>query len=1014
MYVITVPILLLSALLVNGLVNYKDSNSVQDILNGTDDHIRANTGTFFKHISKLVTNRDQLSLSVVVKIPDLKELVGFLSQNRFSQLENTCSALWQPTNQAQITYMIKSACITYNNLHQVFNQTLQRTRLTMADKLATLQEYIPTLAEDIENIIPNLTGYTEYDRKMYMAHQMNRTKRALPLLIPIGKLLISGVQAGLSIYRTHHLKKRVKTLTHNVDYLLKSNDKLLKNSMHMDSRLNALAINVKNGFTAIHSSLITIDHRLDKLTNTVERNMLNIGTLSHTQKLLSYSTNAQINQMLILNALNDLAKHCEIMLTDLVNSFHLLQLGKLPRSMVSISDLENILAQAATELLVTHPEYEIAPIGISEYYKMDTIIYALTENSVIINIPVLLVEKDSTMFDLYQLQTFHVPTNVLASNSPDPTKAPSSFTRIETEYTYIGIRNDVYVLLSPLTLQDCTKIQGILFCEDLIIHIHRDSKSCVSSLFWKNSMDIITAQCNIKYYHDITPTPKVFEDSTQLLITNFFSEWRLLCNGQDPFPTPLNGMRYMLISKNSICHCKIVIGKLYYLPQSHSDCETTKLDLQVQHPVNSIMLFNLRHTMQQLTDNFDYYATYVTPKNFKVPLLKIHQHMDESHILHEKKDTGIPLGKVIDLISTDQTAYLTAEDLLISQQHIDQWFDQDSIEMSTILIMAILGTLCTAALVLFIIYYCRNHRHSLVLMSSLYAMAKQAEATIQDDTNYGIPEEPIRQEPVSPYLFEIRFRIKIIVWMIISGLIFQLVMYIYKKHLKYTWFIPPVSKQTLDYKSHLFIEITSQQQKQILYLNSIGTSLINILFHPGTRVYPVSYEQHYFSGTLTVRWTFGKYKVNGQKYEYPIKVYVPLSKKFQVQAIMKTINHARLLFLEDVFYAIEGLNNRSLSVNQFKDRHPHPSNVTDPSTKETAGQPTEAIKYSNIQSTPQPASPDSHIYEPVTSDTSPEILSTDIHQRKKPKFVKSKLMTKNSPKLLEVYIPPYHPPSDPV
>jgi len=253
-----------------------------------------------------------------------------------------------------------------------------------------------------------------------------------------------------------------------------------------------------------------------------------------------------------------------------------------------------------------------------------------------------------------------------------------------------------------------------------------------------------------------------------------------------------------------------------------------------------------------------------------------------------------------------------------------------------------------------------------------------------------------------------------IVWMIISGLVFQLVMYIYKKHLKYTWFIPPVSKQTLDYKSHLFIEITSQQQKQILYLNSIGTSLINILFHPKTRVHPFSYEQHYFSGTLTVNWTFGKYKVNGQKYKYPTKLYIPFTKMFQVRAIMKTINHARLLFLEDVFYAIEGLNNRSLSVDQFIDKHPHPSHVDETPTKETDEQPTEDINYSDIQSTPRPATPDNHIYEPVTSDTSPEILSTDNHQQKKPTFAKSKLMTKRNPKLLEIYIPPSHPPSDPI
>jgi hypothetical protein len=165
-------------------------------------------------------------------------------------------------------------------------------------------------------------------------------------------------------------------------------------------------------------------------------------------------------------------------------------------------------------------------------------------------------------------------------------------------------------------------------------------------------------------------------------------------------------------------------------------------------------------------------------------------------------------------------------------------------------------------------------------------------------------------------LIEIRFKIQILIGMLFSFLFFKIIQHIYRKYLKYNMFIPEVTNQTLNYKSHLFLELSNKEQKVLLYINSIGTSLINIVFHPKTQVKTIKFERNILSGSLTVEWTKGTYIVHKQKYNYASTISVPLTKLWKTHQIMKTDNNARILFLEDVFYAIEGLHNRSLANDQ--------------------------------------------------------------------------------------------------
>lgn len=174
------------------------------------------------------------------------------------------------------------------------------------------------------------------------------------------------------------------------------------------------------------------------------------------------------------------------MLEDLVLSFHALQLGKLPPQLINMQQLDQLLSELASQLQVAMPDYEIATTLSSEYYEHDSVIWGISNHSIIINLPFVITEKNSKPYELFEIQTFHVPTDIQSLNKASNAREPASYTKILLDHKYIAVNKDVYILLTDSNLRDCTELQGILFCKDLVIHTHRTSPSCSSMLFWQD------------------------------------------------------------------------------------------------------------------------------------------------------------------------------------------------------------------------------------------------------------------------------------------------------------------------------------------------------------------------------------------------------------------------------------------------------------------------------------------------------------------------------------------------
>ncbi len=901
--------LLVNAQIVLNSVSFGSPEEIDLNLDRAKDKLQANSGTYFKNLKRLVTNRDQIYLTISIPLPDLRTLLNLLSNKKLDNLKNTCKLLTRPDG-TNLTYevvfnngytvqneLIPDMCKVFDNIQKAYNQTLTRTRLLAAEKLRILWDYIPTMRTDIEAIIPQLTGTLSTDLPK------NRKKRFIPLLMGGISLAMAGVQTGLSIYRTHKLRNRLKSLTKSVKYIANNQIKLNSVVLNIAKTISALAITTRSEVAKLHSQLNVTNNRLDLLTKAIRSNMMHITKVDRDQKNLALATSAQVNELLLLNTLNDLSLYSENMLEDLVTSFQSLQMGRLPPQLIDMTQLDLLLQELAHKLSIELPDYEIANTQSSEYYKQESVIWGIVDNTIIVNVPIIITERSSDPFELYEVQSFHVPTDIQEMNEHKNNREPSSYTRIMLDYTYLAVNKKIYLLLTESNLRDCDDIQGILYSKDLVIHVHRDSPSCLSVLYWQDKIDQVNRYCEVHYFHNIIPHPTVYEDSNNLLVINVGSDWRLACDNE-VFPGPIKGMTYALIEKKAICACQLIIGKSYYIPRSITGCTPGLYPIKIKYPVNSLVLWNLRQIMENITDDLNYFKTQAEGFEYDVPDLKVTHLLDESKILYERPPVGVPFDKVVAMIRTNEVAYLTADDLILSESHIDKWFDNDSIENSIVFIGGLLGFVSLTTAVLIIVYVCVGKERLSAILASMTVMIHQ-QRTQALEPLMSSDKSPFPAEEKDPVFFEIKFRAAILIVMIISFLIFNIFKYVNNRYLKFRVYMPKPSNRDRDHKVHFYLEIFNENEKELLYLNSVRSSLLNLRVHSKTRVSVADYSQSCLFGQLSLSWEKGCYEVLSHEFPYPMVTSVSPFKTWKVQRMLRGPIHARTLILEDVFYSME-------------------------------------------------------------------------------------------------------------
>ena len=238
------------------------------------------------------------------------------------------------------------------------------------------------------------------------------------------------------------------------------------------------------------------------------------------------------------------------------------------------------MTQAALKLVQKeNPDYVLAIRKLSDYYDMKLVTFAVDrDGDLVIVFPAFVQLFNRLPMSLYELETVKVP--IFDRNS----KA-DSYSEIQTSKPYIAFNQDYYIQLRIQELRQCKLIHQTYFCEELFLVNHKSKHSCESAVYFKLSAEIIKANCQFKYYYNITVTPSVLDGGHQIVLANMISEKKLVCSNNYNLAQPLPNYSYVLVNRSILCHCKLE-GDYTYLLKLLGSCVDAKNNLTMHFTFN--------------------------------------------------------------------------------------------------------------------------------------------------------------------------------------------------------------------------------------------------------------------------------------------------------------------------------------------------------------------------------------------------------------------------------------------
>jgi hypothetical protein len=932
-------------------VIFANPTSVEEDLQGAKDILMPNLGVSFKNVRRIAPSKDVIYATVSVPLPPIRTLLEMLAQDKFEDFRrNCCKASLNVTETGT------------RNVLQAYDQTIYKTKLVVKESLDILRDYIPALQQDIEDILPDLIQIPKREGHL-------RPKRFIGLL----SLALTAINTGLDAHRTYHMQERLKAFTKDLDILEENQWKISNSIINLQDNLQVIAENMDTTVTTIYQEINQTNLRIDQLVLYVDSVYVSLMQNYHDviQRFMLHQS-VQLNQLLALNALKDLSFHSEHLLKGLVTAFHELELGKLPRDLISLKELDNLLQDIQEQMSVKLPDYELLSSSASEYFKSTTVMWGIKDYNVLISLPIYLKDKNQDQFDLFHAESFFVPTDVYMENQIEDDDAKSSYTKLALDYDHIAISGDVYILLSKSNLADCSEFASYLVCEDNLLHAHRSQRSCLSSLYYGDDISMIDQVCHVKYYHNVEAPANLFEDQHNLLMVNAHSDWKFMCEG-DAFPTPITGMKYVLIQKRDVCNCKIFIGNSYYLPKRLNNCQFQEFNLKLQYPLNGILIYHLKDMMHSLDQSINLLKPLSNNVNLNIPTLQLVESINRSEILYDKPTGGVDLNKVAQLIKKQQTNYLTANDYLKSRDTVDNWFSSDTISLGISFVLGLIGTLSTFAICVIAARQCKIKSDQSAVIGGLMSSISKSEASSTNSCNQPIDASTLLQN-------EFEFRIYLLTGIIVLYLLYRFVKYVYRRYIEYRIVVPTFTNS--NYEIHIYVEILNAQSKCRLYVISLSTSLLNVSIPTDISVTLEDLTDQWYDNSVKLNWTSGIIKLfKDSMLRLPTIIPVPL-------LLFNTVKHmtsgqyvTRILILQDVYYPVGNISHNQIhkdfgsNTSLFSEHSPS----LDPEQFFNTIKSTKSVKSKTNSTTGREV-----ITLPTTTDTNPppgDVIETilDVH-----------------------------------
>lgn len=636
-------------------------------------------GIHAKYVNTMMLNMDEMLLTIVTPLPNVTKIYDILKSGGRTFNQQVC--VDQLVTQELI---FKSVCG-------------QIAAMMEGNKMATLN-----IIEDNIKRVDNLVRYLPELRTL----QLNDKAR--------GRRFIAATVVAV------WAKERFESLDADIAEIRERHDNLQNFTMKLENQVKVLARITDEEFAKVDVDLQYLRGNLSEIAKDLYRNIntmiKQINVLSQQSarigKLLMFQTKALQRGLALNKIILQTRMDLDHLFDVLTTSFHQLDLGYLPSDLITYTELERILQKASEELYRTHPQYEFVSTLAIPYYEQQEAIYKVEGYTLYIQIPVLIKEKNQFNMDVYNLVSFHVPTDVTKANNRKTDKNDISYTKIDFMYDLVGISRRSYVLLHENQLYNCRFFNRLRVCPSVLLQTHKAVASCITAIFWDQKIEVISKYCPVKYYHNILVPPQVFGTREVLLLANIHTDWEILCSN-DQIPRKQIGKRYAMLKKENLCHCKVIIGNAHYLAQKIAGCNVTQNNLRLAYPVNSLMLYNVNKASQQWNRSHDYFSLFYNELNITVPELKVVETINRSKILYDRSRDGVEFHKIITALNKNEEVYLETEDKISRERQLafSTWFSGKRIGLGITFIMSLIGIVC---LIIFVCYCYRQNKQNIL------------------------------------------------------------------------------------------------------------------------------------------------------------------------------------------------------------------------------------------------------------------------------------------------------------
>ena len=163
---------------------------------------------------------------------------------------------------------------------------------------------------------------------------------------------------------------------------------------------------------------------------------------------------------------------------DFLDGIVIVTQGRLPRALISDSQLREILGKVDATVKRNYPDYVFAATHISHCRDMKMVTFAVDQltHSLIVTFPAFIKNYKQPPLSLYEVET------VLVLIIDKNVKA-NSYSQVRIEKSYIAAGTDYYIQLRKSELLMCKSIRHIYYCEELFVIKHKSKHSCVSAIF---------------------------------------------------------------------------------------------------------------------------------------------------------------------------------------------------------------------------------------------------------------------------------------------------------------------------------------------------------------------------------------------------------------------------------------------------------------------------------------------------------------------------------------------------